>query len=288
MIGPKFVGMLPPLWPPLWVWHVAAYSLVPVAASVLVMRSFVVDEKNGSNLGRRPDGLGCMSLGCLGYFLVIVGLVFSSGIRLVLFYFPALFASPFMGAAAIPLAIALFILREKRLALYGLLEIAGACATVLYTGIVQQPTAGARAAAILGAMYFVVRGLDNAKKGLLWSQLKGLFKTHGIYAATAGMFMVAASFTFVVLIASGRVPVPFALGWWGIPKPVSPEECGGFLVVCDTASWKLYEKMVAHVGVIDVLRRSLGPILVAMVCIVVIVATFFQAGRDKKKEDCDS
>lgn len=88
-------------------------------------------------------------------------------------------SKPWMAAPLVAVSILFFWLRSRFLTLYGLLELAVAIAALLVT-INSAAALGTKLISVIGAIYVIVRGLENVTKGLsppLLSGLKRAFQT---------------------------------------------------------------------------------------------------------------
>lgn len=162
----KLTYYLPSLSPP---WPVVAFF---VASVVLGVASFIA----AWGLGRDQSGSGAANgFGIAALFALLGAFIlfcFSSGMTIVAFYLPALFASPWSAVAAAIVGLLLFWLRKKNLGFYGAIEIVGAGVTLVVVAFNSYGSTAQRASALLGAIYFLIRGLDNAEKGELLSKIR--------------------------------------------------------------------------------------------------------------------
>ena len=229
----KTIYFLPPLGPPAFVIFLFAASIALIAASVFLRTNWQ------SHQAKRLERLSLDS-GVFGLFASIVFLWMSSGITLVDFYLPALFASPWAAAGALLIALALFGLRKAHLGVYGGLEIAGACVTLAICGFTSYGSALQRAAALLGAVYFFVRGLDNADKGDLIGVLRRVSSHRRTWYLAATFVAVA----IVVVLPRPPVRPPFMANFDGTELPVSAVSCGDLFIVCDEAAWREHQRLL--------------------------------------------
>ena len=151
---------LPPLSPP---WYVGAVFVLGIA---ILAPTFL--------FRKRLSRLKTVALAVIGGSLAglgTLGIYFSSFVTFIEFYIPPFFMSGYAALAAIPIGIALFELRRRQRGIYGALEVLGAAIAIVVTAGAQYATWSQRAIALLGAIYFVVRGLDNANEGKLIEKL---------------------------------------------------------------------------------------------------------------------
>lgn len=229
--------LLPPLQPPGWVIAVAAISII------LFMFSAGTLIAGGSSSRAAPTAERFVGISIMGLLLALTGAFFSSGQTLLTVYLPVLFLSPWAAVAAGVLGLILFQVRKKALHVYAVLELAGACLALATSAFSDAGTAGTRGAALLGAMYFLIRGLDNADRGKLVEKAKKRFAdmparrrwTIGV----VGVFSIL-MFSAVALWAPRYTP-PYMIGRF--PLPVSAMRCGEVMVVCDAAAWRQRERL---------------------------------------------
>jgi hypothetical protein len=152
------------------------------------------------------------------------------------FYIPALFASPWIAVAATLLGLALWAIRRVWLGAYGGLEVIAALVTIAICAFSQYGSDFQRGIALLGAIYFLVRGLDNAEKGHLLADLrrapKRVWKIGG-----AGALGAAVLTAFAILLPGPSIEPPYLESAYGGVMPVSATDCGRPFVVCDRAAW---------------------------------------------------
>lgn len=173
-------------------------------------------------------------------------LFFTSVAPFIFFYLPIWFYSPWSAAAASIIAIMLYVVRKRAQGIYGLLEIIGAVGTMIVVASTKYGSAASRAAALLGAVYFLIRGLDNADKGNLGPQLAGWLRQSGLGSWIVVLLAMASIVLMGWLFAlAQRPPVapPYMMGRFG-RFPVSAMKCGSKLVFCDKAAWREHDRLV--------------------------------------------
>lgn len=221
---------LPSLWPPL--------PVVLLAAMPLAILALFTALKN-LRLFEAQRQIIKISMGVAGVFLAFgLTLVVASVVPTFIdFYIPAIYASPWVGVLAVGLGLALFIVRKKWLGVYGAIEILGALVTILICGLTDYGSAFERGAALLGATYFLVRGLDNADKGDLMSMVSyaiGRWRMKLLIPPA----MAALTVGFVILPGpDNAIEPPFLEGKGGERLPVSPMMCGAPFIICDQKAW---------------------------------------------------
>jgi len=161
------------------------------------------------------------------------------------YYLPVAFNSSWAALVAMLLGIGLFAIRKNALAWYAAVEIVGAAATLIVCAASSYGSSSQRAAALVGGIYFLIRGLDNADRGDLLNKLKELQVRVPPTAVVGATFLLTALFapTFMEV---GRAPPtpPFLAGAYGDRVPVSPLKCGSSFVVCDEAAWRERERLL--------------------------------------------
>lgn len=229
---------LPPLTPPPLVIWTLGVSVAGVCIGALT-RAVGPAPKFVEGATRLMVGSGYLFL--LGLFLLLS----SSGLTFFDFYAPAIFESPWIAPIAIALGLALFGIRKFWLGAYGAIEILGALATVVVCALTQYGSTFERGAALLGAIYFLVRGLDNAEKGNLASMIVSNVRQNAFPALLIpATLIIAMAFLVVMPEGDGNIPPPYLGGARGERVPVSPIQCGGIWIVCDRASWELKEQLL--------------------------------------------
>lgn len=245
MHSPSYV---PPLIVPWEVWGPLA------AAGILLILSYALARL-------RPEKAELSLQLALGGGLAIVGATVASLFSVIPtfleFYAPVIFASawiaPFSGLAGL----SLFLLRRKRLDIYGMIEI---CAAVVAIGVCAFNAGGSasqRAVALLTATYFLVRGLDNADKGKLLHSIKRWFRHSETLTrilkqrrrpragyATVAFFVIGIVGIFVLPRPDNAVPPPYMSNKDGTRLPLSPVHCGDLFVVCDEAAWRARDHLI--------------------------------------------
>lgn len=241
--GCIMTGYLPTLWPP----FEALVSLGVMTLGFgggLLLRSPTASE--------RMQKLRLTMLN-VGAFFAIMSLIFlatSTFQTFAMFYVPAIFMSPWAAVAAIMIAIPLFILRKYHLGTYGLFEIVGALATIFVCASVKQDDVFQRGAALTAAVYFLIRGLDNADKAKLPSKLAELASL--VWKIMCKKRRIAKLLGYVALMAlaiyipslAPRYDPPYFYGPKTGFRPASPLECGRWSVVCDEKAWREHDRLM--------------------------------------------
>lgn len=158
------------------------------------------------------------------------GIILVQGAAYLLTYYSRpFFESKWVAIAAFVLGLLLFWLRSRRLYLYAAIELAGAMAAILVCALSTYGTASQRASALLGAVYFLIRGLDNADKGKLLEQVR---------ANVGALIAIVAFFAIIgAAVAWGR-SYREDVRATRFSAPVSPERCGDTLVFCNAGAWR--------------------------------------------------
>lgn len=230
--------MLSTLQPPGWVIVVAAISIVVFAFSAGTLIAVGPNSRVASTAERAVE------ISVMGLLVALGGAFFSSGQTLLTVYLPALFLSPWAAVATGGLGLMLFQVRKKALHAYAVLEIAGACLALAASAFSDAGTAGARAAALLGAMYFLIRGLDNADKGELVTKAKKRLADMPVRRRwMIGVLGVSWVIMFAAMaLWAPRFTPPYMVG--RLRLPVSALRCGEVLVVCDANAWRQRERLI--------------------------------------------
>ncbi len=238
--------MTPPFVPPFIVptfikWAFALW--VPLTLLLLVLKSHLKfkREENKAAIAAAPFSL---------LFMIFFSWFVGSINTITEFYLPALFYSRWIALVSFALAIVLFFIRKHAKWLYALIEISGACLALYVSAIPSAIPVTQRAVTLVGAIYFLIRGLDNAEQGRLPQKLGEairLFPRHYVRLLTAA---VVAGLVITVGIASRNrfadVKPPYrSLVKSPMPIPVSPLECGQLWVVCDEGSWRERDRLLA-------------------------------------------
>ena len=228
---------LPPLWPPTFVWIAFVAGIaVALIASLLCSGRWI--SKATRNILR---GIAAAVI-----LAAAMGFIIATNQTLGDFYVPALFNSPFAALAALVLGYWLYRLRAKYLHLYAALELVGAVATITICAITPYGSSYARAAALLTAIYFLVRGMDNAEKGKLFRRLRVCKRKVG--SRNLVIWAVLMSFGLALGVWSDSqdrdVAAPYRSKEGGGRTPVSALECGGFFIVCDEAAWRERDRLM--------------------------------------------
>ena len=208
-------GFLPPL-------TFSAEVIVPFAIGISLIAVAFCARRLGKMSALQP---GLVNVG--GFLIALAILLWlTTAVPLVwTFYVPALFASPWIGIAAALLGLALWAIRRVWLGAYGGLEIIAAIATIAICALSHYGSGFQRGIALLGAIYFLVRGLDNAEKGRLLADLRGVpkrvWKVLGTWALGAALFTALAT-----LLPRPDIEPPYLEGAHGGVLPASATDCG--------------------------------------------------------------
>lgn len=165
------------------------------------------------------------------------------------FYLPALFRSHLVGIAAVTVAVILYLVRKNARWLYALIEIAGAILAINVAAIPSGISFSQRAVTVVGAIYFLVRGLDNAEQGMLWAKLwearHFLPKNIGRQGAIVAVVVAVLGIGAVSRSRLADVAPPYMTSAEKPDKmPVSPMECGELFVTCDERSWHRRARLI--------------------------------------------
>lgn len=228
---------LPSLAPPIAVTLVGVASSVSLVAGITSLSLF-----KGARVKRYASSI--ISISGYGIALFFLALWFSSGITFIEFYAPAIFNSPWAAAFAATVGVGLFFLRRNWLGMYGAVEIVGAAATLIICGFTAYGSTFQRASALLGAMYFLVRGMDNAEKGGLLSAIRRSLPKLGWREILAVVAMTVTVVAALIPDPDGDVMPPYMGSRDGTRLPVSAIECGNLFIVCDEAAWHEHERLV--------------------------------------------
>ena len=228
----------PPLLPPL-------ETMVGIAiACFLLLSAWLLSKLERSGWPVNPKGMAVAG-GFLLFFAAAHALAFSGGV-FIAFYASPLFRSPWIALVALVVGLALFALRRFQQGLYGGLEILGSIATIIVCASTPYGSDFERAAALLGAIYFFVRGLDNADKGELKRLVANLYRLvgakkamlfAGFCVAVGGIFAVAA------LRRDDGIPPPYIESYTGERLPIHPLWCHRVYSVCDQKSWEDWSRL---------------------------------------------
>jgi len=239
---------LPPLTPPTYV------VVVGLVSGLFVMLGLISKRFTKGPAVERV-GKALFQVGWLGTLVFFCGALFSSGITFLYFYLPALFDSAWAALAAFVIGIGLFVLRKRQLAIYAGLEIGGAFLTIAVCALTQYGSSYQRAIALMTAIYFLIRGLDNADKGDLYSKLKVHFKRmkrrEKFVAFIMGIGLIIGTGTSIyseILVAPPYMSSPRGV------FPVSVMECGGLFIVCDEKAWREHKRL--QTGTIEDRRQA--------------------------------
>lgn len=229
---------LPPITPPVIVTFGLTFSLA-IFIGLLVVRKFsgrVSKSKVSADLIA-----GSVFLFCFSTLLLFT----SSGITLMTFYVPAVFSSPWAALTAGVLGLGMFALRRSYQGVYGAIEIVGACITLGICGFTDYGSTPQRLIALLGGMYFLVRGLDNADKGGLVPILKRLHAHLG-YWSIVNIALILSVVVAVSLLPSryDAIGPPYIEGRDGSRVPVSAIKCGDLFIICDESAWREHARLL--------------------------------------------
>ncbi len=181
----------------------------------------------------------------LGLFFVVT-LLASTGGTLVNFYLPALFDSPWVAIAAIFVAFCLFTMRVYCLHIYASIEILGALATIFICSFTQYGTTSQRAAALLAATYFLIRGLDNGRNASLGQMIVNRIQNYSWKQIFIFPIAIASAMFFAIFVSTWpRISPPYMTNIKGPPRPISALYCRSAFVVCDEVAWREYERLQA-------------------------------------------
>lgn len=166
------------------------------------------------------------------------------------FYLPALYHSQWLGLVVACIAITLYFLRKEARWFYALLEIIGASLAIYVTTIPSDLPFAQRAVAIVGAVYFLIRGLDNADQGKLWKKIWTTFATSPRLAVVVILFSALGTAAGMFVEKSDRLqhPMPdlpagaYTHDLW---RPVSAIKCGQPFVSCSKENWIERERLLA-------------------------------------------
>jgi hypothetical protein len=220
------VGFLPPL-------TFSTEVIVPLAIGV----GLIVVALCAKRLGKTsPVQTGLIEVGGISIALAILLWITTAVPIVSAFYVPALFASPWIGLAATLLGLALWGIRRVWLGAYGGLEVIAAMVTIAICAFSEYVSGFQRGIALLGAIYFLVRGLDNVEKGELLTDLRRVPKRVWKYIATAALGAAIVT-AFATLLPGPGIEPPYLEGVHGGVLPASATDCGRPFVVCDTAAW---------------------------------------------------
>jgi len=228
---------LPPLVFPLEALVVAAIGAVLIGISFFIPRARIWDTDTRDAVA---------SIGGIA-----IGWAFLSGLPNVAgpffeYYVPAIFASGWAAVAAILLALALYMLRRSYLGAYGAVEIIGALATIFVCASTNYGSPFERGAALAGAVYFLVRGLDNAEKGDFWI---GAFAKIRRFRPSPSLVVAWCTITLMVCLmfyteSRQTVEPPYMVDIRGGDRtPVSPMMCGRLYIECDAAAWREHRRL---------------------------------------------
>ena len=231
---------LPPLTPPqevLWTFLIGAGGLFSLAA--------VIAFYHGQ--GRKMALSLFSGIAGLAFGMGFITLLESSGATFLQFYAPMIFSSTWIALVAGILAMLLFAIRKISLGTYAAIEISGAVSTLIVVGANSFGSATQRASALLTAIYFLIRGLDNAEKAMLHLAIGRAYldwKSRPLkYKLTAAVPLLAPSVLLLPNPDRSIVP-PYASGIHGGRLPVSAIHCGSPIVFCDEAAWHEHERLL--------------------------------------------
>ena len=237
------MSVLPPLYPP-------PEALIGVVASVcvLVLCRIAIKKVRAGQWAGVVRTIQLMSAASICVFLLLaVGTV---GGRFFSFYFPVIFASKWAAIIAAFFGVGLFILRKKWLGLYGALEVIGAIVTICICAFIENGSTFQRASALLGATYFLVRGLDNAEKGgvgeFVWPEIRSLLSGNGAKVIVIASFTLSAIGIVVVVNHNSpheKIAPPYIESYTGKRVKVTPQYCDRIFVICDKKAWDEYRRL---------------------------------------------
>lgn len=166
------------------------------------------------------------------------------------YYLPALYHSQWLGAAVAVLAVFLYFVRKRARWFYAVLEIAGAAAAIYVTTAPSNLPFVQRVVAIVGAIYFLIRGLDNADQGGLWKMLRSRSLELRVIIPVISIAGAAATIIFYGADSSQKNPhpfpdPPFALYADKLMRPVSAARCGEPFVTCSEENWRERTRLLA-------------------------------------------
>jgi len=181
----------------------------------------------------------------LVFFCAVAFTLLAIGPVIADFYVPVVFASGWAALAAGVVGVVLFFLRRVALWVYATIEVSGAIVTLLICGISTYGSPYQRGSALVGAIYFLIRGLDNAEKAnlahIVIHRLRA-FEYRKIAAAV--VVSVAAIFVAMLPKPTDFVAPPYLTSKDGLRMPVSPMDCGDLFIVCDEAAWRERDRLV--------------------------------------------
>lgn len=167
---------------------------------------------------------------------------------LINFYLPTIFLSPWAAVGSFVAGLLLFALRKKYLGIYGIIEVVGAIVTTIICAITVYGSSVERAAALLGATYFLIRGLDNVDKGNVvptvaaWIEYRRYIDYKGALAVAVGVLAFAVS----TIREEDMVQPPYLVDIRsGARTPVPATMCGRAFIVCDRAAWRESNRLKA-------------------------------------------
>ncbi|GAA0300097.1 hypothetical protein GCM10009087_07420 [Sphingomonas oligophenolica] len=201
---------------------------------------------SGLELARRIGG-DLLKVGGLTFGFGVLMLLGTSGLTFVEFYLPAIFASPWAALLAGLIAICLFALRKISPATYGAIEIAGAIGTLTVLGFSSFGSPFQRGISLITAAYFLIRGLDNAEKGLLHRRFLTSLRKLSDWRKAAPLVLIVAFIPLIAWLSANNrfaaIKPPFLGGKGGERLPVSAIECGEPFIVCDESAWRQHERL---------------------------------------------